>query len=97
VVRITNDLSRPVEGRHLLVVEDIIDTGLSMEFLLENLATRRPASVKVCALLEKPSRAVKKIDIAYRGFVIPDAFVVGYGLDFDERYRNVPYIGVVQR
>lgn len=97
VVRITSDLSRPVEGKHLLVVEDIVDTGLTMEFLLENLATRKPASVKVCTLLEKPSRAIKKIDIAYRGFVIPDAFVVGYGLDFDERYRNVPFIGVLQR
>ncbi|MFN7130941.1 MAG: hypoxanthine phosphoribosyltransferase [Myxococcales bacterium] len=94
VVRITNDLSRPVEGKHVLVVEDIIDTGLTMSFLLENLQTRRPASVKVCTLLQKPSRAKKQVPIDYKGFVIPDAFVVGYGLDYDEKYRNVPFIGV---
>ncbi len=97
VVRITSDLSRPIEGKHVLVVEDIVDTGLTMEFLLENLRTRHPASVKVCALLEKPSRARAKIPIDYKGFVIPDAFVVGYGLDYDERYRNVPFIGVLRR
>jgi hypoxanthine phosphoribosyltransferase len=94
VVRITSDLSKPVEGRDVLVVEDIIDTGLTMDFLLENLKTRRPSSVQVCALLEKPSRAKKQVTIDYKGFVIPDAFVVGYGLDYDERYRNVPFIGV---
>ena len=97
VVRITSDLSKPIEGKHVLVVEDIVDTGLTMAFLLENLKTRRPAGLKVCALLEKPSRAARKIDIDYKGFVIPDAFVVGYGLDFDERYRNVPFIGVMNK
>jgi hypoxanthine phosphoribosyltransferase len=97
VVRITSDLSKPIEGKQVLVVEDIVDTGLTMEFLLENLRTRRPAGLKVCALLEKPSRAAKKIEIDYKGFVIPDAFVVGYGLDYDERYRNVPFIGVLSR
>jgi hypoxanthine phosphoribosyltransferase len=96
VVRITNDLSRPIEGEHVLLVEDIVDTGLTMQYLLENLATRRPASVKVCALLEKPARAQVKVPIDYRGFEIPDAFVVGYGLDWDGRLRNLPYIGVVR-
>jgi hypoxanthine phosphoribosyltransferase len=97
VVRITSDLSKPIEGKHVLVVEDIVDTGLTMAFLLENLKTRGPAGLKVCALLEKPARAVKQIKIDYKGFVIPDAFVVGYGLDFDERYRNVPFIGVMNK
>jgi hypoxanthine phosphoribosyltransferase len=96
VVRITNDLSRPIEGEHILLVEDIVDTGLTMKYLLENLATRRPASVKVCALLEKPARAQVKVAIDYKGFEIPDSFVVGYGLDWDGRLRNLPYIGVVR-
>jgi hypoxanthine phosphoribosyltransferase len=97
VVRITNDLSRPIEGEHILLVEDIVDTGLTMQYLLENLATRHPASVKVCALLEKPARAKVQIPIDYKGFSIPDEFVVGYGLDWDGRFRNLPYLGVVQR
>ncbi len=95
VVKITQDLSRPIEGAHVLVVEDIIDTGLTMDYLLENLKTRKPASVKVCSLLEKPSRAVRKVPIDHVGFVIPDKFVVGYGLDYDEQYRNLPFIGVL--
>ncbi len=95
VVKITQDLSQPIEGSHVLVVEDIIDTGLTMHYLLDNLATRKPASVKVCALLEKPSRAVRNVRIDHVGFVISDQFVVGYGLDYDERYRNLPYIGVL--
>ncbi len=97
VVRITNDLTRPIEGEHVLLVEDIVDTGLTMRYLLENLSTRKPASVSVCTLLEKPSRAQVRIPIAYRGFSIPDAFVVGYGLDWDGRFRNLPYLGVVKR
>ena len=96
VVRITQDLSQPIEGRHVLVVEDIIDTGLTMKYLLGNLATRRPKSTKVCALLHKPARAEHAIDIDYLGFTIPDAFVVGYGLDYAERYRNLPFIGVLK-
>lgn len=96
VVRITSDLARPIEGEHVLVVEDIIDTGLTMAFLLDALRARQPASLEVCVLLEKPARAVKKIDIRYKGFTIEDAFVVGYGLDFDERYRNVPFIGTMR-
>jgi hypoxanthine phosphoribosyltransferase len=94
VVQITSDLTRPIEGKEVLLVEDIVDTGLSMRYLLENLATRRPASVKVCALLEKPSRAVAKVPIDYRGFVIADEFVVGYGLDWDGKLRNLPFVGV---
>jgi hypoxanthine phosphoribosyltransferase len=97
VVRITNDLSRPIDGEHILLVEDIVDTGLTMQYLLENLATRHPASVKVCALLEKPARAKVRVPIDYKGFTIPDEFVVGYGLDWDGRFRNLPFVGVVQR
>ena len=97
VVRITNDLSRPIDGEHILLVEDIVDTGLTMQYLLENLATRHPASVKVCALLEKPARAKVQVPIDYRGFSIPDEFVVGYGLDWDGRFRNLPFVGVVRR
>src|SRR5919206_2591646 len=96
VVRITNDLSRPIDGEHILLVEDIIDTGLTMKYLLENLGTRHPASVKVCALLEKPSRAKVHVPVDYKGFTIPDEFVVGYGLDWDGRLRNLPFIGVVR-
>ncbi len=94
VVQITSDLKNPIEGRHVLVIEDIVDTGLTMKYLLENLQTRRPLSVKVCSLLEKPARAKTKIDISYLGFTIPDAFVVGYGLDVDEKYRNLSFVGI---
>jgi hypoxanthine phosphoribosyltransferase len=94
VVQITQDLSRPIAGEHVLLVEDVVDSGLTMSYLLDNLSTRRPASVQVCALLEKPARAKVKVPIAYRGFEIPDEFVVGYGLDVDGRYRNLPYVGI---
>jgi hypoxanthine phosphoribosyltransferase len=94
VVKITSDLTRPIEGKDVLLVEDIVDTGLSMRYLLDNLATRRPATLKVCALLEKPVRARVKVPIDYRGFVIGDEFVVGYGLDWDGRLRNLPFVGV---
>jgi hypoxanthine phosphoribosyltransferase len=94
VVKITSDLTRPIEGKDVLLVEDIVDTGLSMRYLLDNLATRRPASLKVCALLEKPARARVQVPIDYRGFVIGDEFVVGYGLDWDGRMRNLPFVGV---
>jgi hypoxanthine phosphoribosyltransferase len=96
VVRITNDLSRPIEGEHVLLVEDIVDTGLTMRYLIDNLATRKPASLRVCALLEKPSRAKVPIAVDYTGFSIPDDFVVGYGLDWDGRFRNLPFIAVVR-
>jgi hypoxanthine phosphoribosyltransferase len=96
VVRITSDLTKPIEGKDVLVVEDIIDTGLTMKYLLENLETRHPRSVKVCALLHKPARQKTPIEIHYLGFTIPDAFVVGYGLDYAEKYRNVPFVGVMR-
>ena len=96
VVQITADLTKPVEGKHVLVVEDIVDTGLTMDYLMENLRTRKPASVKLCALLHKPSRQKKAVPIDYLGFTIPDLFVIGYGLDYAQRYRNLPYIGVLE-
>lgn len=95
-VRILKDLSQPIEGRHVLVVEDIIDTGLTLNYLLRYLRDKSPASLKICCLLDKPARRLTEIEIDYRGFTIPDRFVVGYGLDFDERYRNLPYVGVLQ-
>jgi hypoxanthine phosphoribosyltransferase len=95
-VRITTDLTKPMNGRHVIVVEDIVDTGLTMQFLLENLKARHPASLKVATLLEKPSRAKVKVPIDYKGFVIEDRFVVGYGLDYGEKYRNLPFVGVMR-
>jgi hypoxanthine phosphoribosyltransferase len=95
-VRITSDLTKPMAGRHVIVVEDIIDTGLTMKFLLENLGARHPASLKVATLLEKPSRAKVTVDIHYKGFVIEDRFVVGYGLDYNEKYRNLPFVGMMR-
>ncbi|MBX3273044.1 MAG: hypoxanthine phosphoribosyltransferase [Sandaracinaceae bacterium] len=96
VVQTTLDLSHPIQGKHVIVVEDIVDTGLTMTYMLENLRTRRPASVQLASLLSKPAR--RKVDVAidYLGFEIEDVFVVGYGLDFDEHYRNVPYLGVLR-
>lgn len=96
VVKITSDLTKPIQAKHVLVVEDIVDTGLTMRYLLDNLATRHPASVKICSLLSKPGRSRTKIDIEYLGFTIPDLFVVGYGLDYAEKLRNVPFIGVMR-
>jgi hypoxanthine phosphoribosyltransferase len=96
VVQITADLTRPIEGKDVIIVEDIVDTGLTVAYLLDNLATRRPRSVKVCALLHKPEGAVKQVPIDYLGFTIPNEFVVGYGLDYAQRYRNLPFIGVLE-
>jgi hypoxanthine phosphoribosyltransferase len=96
VVQITSDLARPVAGKDLLIVEDIVDTGLTMAYLRKNLATRGPRSVKLCALLHKPSRARVETAIDYLGFEIEDVFVVGYGLDWAERYRNLPFVGAVR-
>lgn len=93
VVQITSDLSAPIEGRDVLVVEDIIDTGLTMRYLLDNLQTRKPKSLKICTLLHKPARTKVEVPIDYVGFTIDDHFVIGYGLDFQDRFRNVPYIG----
>src|SRR5260370_13788420 len=96
VVKITSDLSRPIENKHVVIVEDIVDTRLTLRYLLDNLATRRPASVKLCTLLNKPSQARTKIPIDYLGFQIEDRFVVGYGLDAPEKYRNIPFIAVMK-
>lgn len=94
VVQITSDLTHSIEGRDVLIVEDIIDTGLTMRYLLDNFATRRPQSLKVCTLLQKPDNARVEVPIDYVGFVIPNEFVIGYGLDLGGRFRNLPYIGV---
>ncbi|NUP14360.1 MAG: hypoxanthine phosphoribosyltransferase [Polyangiaceae bacterium] len=96
VVQITQDLSRPIEGEDILIVEDIIDTGLTIAHLLDLFRTRRPNSIKVCALLHKPSRTRIQVPIDYLGFTIKDAFVVGYGLDWAEKYRNLPSISLVE-
>jgi hypoxanthine phosphoribosyltransferase len=96
VVKITSDVGKPIENKHVLIVEDIVDTGLTMRYLLDNLATRRPSSVKLCTLLHKPSRARTRIPIHYLGFEVEDRFVVGYGLDAAEKYRNLPFIGVMK-
>lgn len=95
-VRILKDLDLAIEGRDVLIVEDIVDTGLTLQYLIESLKTRRVKSIKVCTLLDKPSRRKKTIQPDYNGFVIPDVFVVGYGLDYNERYRNLPFIGVLR-
>ena len=96
VVRMTQDLSTPISGKHVLLVEDIVDTGLTMKYLIDNLQTRRPESISVCSLLHKPSNQHIEVPIHYIGFTIPNEFVVGYGLDYAEIYRNLPYIGVVR-
>ncbi len=95
VVRILKDLDTEIEGRHVLIVEDIIDSGLTLSYLLKNLRSRKPASLEICALLTKPSRRRTKIACRYTGFKIPDEFVVGYGLDYAERYRTLDFIGVL--
>lgn len=96
VVKITKDLDVSIEGKNVLVVEDIIDSGRTLSYLLENLKTRNPKSLRLCTLLDKPERRVVEVDVDYVGFTIPDEFVIGYGLDFDQRYRNLPYIGYVE-
>jgi len=96
VVQITSDLTRSIEGKDVIVVEDIVDTGLTMTYLLENLETRRPRSVRLASLLHKPARTRVPVKIDYLGFTIEDVFVIGYGLDYAERYRNLPYLGVLE-
>jgi len=96
VVRILKDLAKPIEGRDVLVVEDILDTGQTLSYVIEHLRAQRPASIRLCVLLDKPARRVVPIEIDYRGFEIPDKFVVGYGLDYAERYRNLPFVGVLK-
>lgn len=97
VVQITSDLTKPIEGKDVVVVEDIVDTGLTMSYLFENLATRHPRSVKLASLLHKPARTQVEVGIDYLGFTIDDVFVVGYGLDFAQKYRNLPYLGVLEQ
>ncbi len=96
VVRIVKDLEREIEGKDVLIVEDIVDTGLTLSYLIENFKTRNPKSVKVCSLLDKPDRRKAQVDIEYIGFKIPDEFVVGYGLDYSELYRNLPFVCVLK-
>jgi hypoxanthine phosphoribosyltransferase len=95
IVRILKDLDINIEGRHVLIVEDIIDSGLTLSYLVRTLEAREPASLEVCALLTKPERREIEVDVRYVGFEIPNRFVIGYGLDFAERYRNLPYVGVL--
>ncbi len=97
VVQITQDLSKPIAGEDVLIVEDIVDTGLTIAHLVDLFRTRNPRSVRVCSLLHKPARARVAVQIDYLGFTIEDKFVVGYGLDFAEHFRNLPYIGIVER
>jgi hypoxanthine phosphoribosyltransferase len=97
VVKILKDLDESITGREVLVVEDIIDTGLTLNYLIRNLQPRGPASLKVCVLLDKPARRIVDLPIAYRGFEVPDKFVVGYGLDYRQRYRNLSYIATLTK
>jgi hypoxanthine phosphoribosyltransferase len=95
VVRILKDLDTPIEGRDVLIVEDIVDSGLTLQYLMKNLRSRRPASLEVCALLTKPARREAEVSAKYIGFEIPNRFVIGYGLDHAERYRNLPYVAAL--
>lgn len=96
VVKIVKDLDEPLEGKDVLVVEDIIDSGRTLSYLMEILEKRKPNSMKLCTLLDKPDRRVREVRVDHVGFEIPDEFVVGYGLDYQQRYRNLPYIGIVK-
>jgi hypoxanthine phosphoribosyltransferase len=96
VVRILKDLEAPLEGKDVLLVEDIVDTGLTLAYLQETLRARHPASLRVCAFLDKPERRVQAVSVDYVGFTIPNAFVVGYGLDYNQLYRNLPYVAVLR-
>jgi hypoxanthine phosphoribosyltransferase len=97
VVQITHDLSKPIEGRDVILVEDIIDTGLTIAHLVDLFRTRNPATIRVCSLLHKPARSRVKVSIDYLGFTVEDEFLVGYGLDFAGQYRNLPYIGILEQ
>jgi len=96
VVRILKDLDDSIQGKHVLIVEDIVDTGLTLNYIMNLIRSRNPASVRVCALLDKPERRKVPVKIHYLGFTIPNRFVVGYGLDYAQKYRNLPYIGVLR-
>ena len=95
-VQITKDLSSDISDQHIIVIEDILDSGNTLSYLLKLLEQRNPASIRLCTLLDKPERRVKEVKVDYSGFTIPDAFVVGYGLDYAEQYRNLPYIGILK-
>jgi hypoxanthine phosphoribosyltransferase len=95
-VKITKDLGHDIEDRHVVIVEDILDSGITLSYLKQYLSVRKPASISICTLLDKPSRRKAPVDPDYTGFICPDAFIVGYGLDYAERYRNLPYIGVLK-
>lgn len=97
IVRLVKDLEESVSDKDLLVVEDIIDTGLTLSYLLRNLESRNPRSIKICTLLDKSVRRIADIPIQYKGFDVPDVFVVGYGLDYEQKYRNLPFIGVLKK
>lgn len=96
VVRIVKDLDEPLTDRHVIVIEDIVDSGRTLSYLLDMLRSRGPLDVRLCTLLDKPDRRVVDVKVDYTGFEIPDEFVVGYGLDYDQKYRNLPYIGMVK-
>jgi hypoxanthine phosphoribosyltransferase len=96
VVKIIKDLDDSIEGKNVLVVEDIVDSGRTLNYLLDNLRSRKPKSLALCTMLDKPSRRVVPVKVEYTGFEIPDEFVVGYGLDYAQKYRNLPYIGVIE-
>lgn len=96
VVRIVKDLDEPIMGKDVIVIEDIVDSGRTLSYMLDLLKERKPASIKLCTLLDKPDRRVVDVHVDYTGFQIPDEFVVGYGLDYAQKYRNLPYIGIVE-
>lgn len=95
-VKITKDFDVSIEGRHLIIVEDILDSGRTLSYLMKTLKARGAASIALCTFLDKPDRRVVPVEVAYKGFTVPDAFIVGYGLDYDQRYRNLPYVGVLK-
>lgn len=97
VVKILKDLDREIEGEHVLIVEDIVDSGLTLKYLKDILLTRNPESVKICTLLDKPARRKEAVKPDYMGYEVPDEFIVGYGIDYAERYRNLPYVGILKR
>lgn len=97
VVKILKDLDNSIEGKNVIIIEDIIDTGLTLKYICKNLLSRKPSSLKICTLLDKPERRTAEIIVDYKGFDIPDEFIVGYGIDYAEKFRNLPYIGILDR
>ena len=96
VVRITKDIKHSIEGKNVLIIEDILDTGKTLKYLIEHLAAKKPKDIKICTLLDKPERRKVDVEAAYTGFTVQDKFIVGYGLDYDQKYRNLPYIGYIE-